>query len=128
MSAKRILVVEDSDDLRGLFRSALQIAGFDVVEAADGLTALQLLEGCCPDLVVLDLRLPVISGFEVNKEIRQLKSPRIPVVVTTALCPEETVGLRANFVLRKPVILDQLVATVRTCLHSDVAHDRRRST
>jgi DNA-binding response OmpR family regulator len=53
--AERILVVEDNDDLRSLYKIALRTAGFQVTQAADGLTALRALEADAPDLVVLDL-------------------------------------------------------------------------
>ena len=61
---KRILVVEDHDDLRTLFRAALSGAGFDVTEARDGVQALRHLQGDLPDLVVLDLRLPRLNGVD----------------------------------------------------------------
>ena len=57
-----ILLVEDNDDLRGMFRTALVVAGFHVQEAADGYDALRLLDEETPALVVLDLRLPLVDG------------------------------------------------------------------
>src|SRR5689334_10421260 len=60
-----ILLVEDHDDLRGMFRIALTVAGFQVHEAADGYDALRLLDEENPILVVLDLRLPLVDGREV---------------------------------------------------------------
>ena len=60
---RRVLVVEDDDDLRALFTTTLQFAGFEVSDAADGLAALRALDTNRPDLVVLDLRIPFVSGF-----------------------------------------------------------------
>lgn len=110
--AKRILVVEDDDDLRALFKTSLRLAGFDVSEAADGLAALRAIDSNRPDLVVLDLRLPFISGFELQRQLSQLHTRRIPVVVVTALPPDQTAGLDVNCVLRKPVLPEELIRTV----------------
>lgn len=115
-SSKRILVVEDDDDLRLLFKTSLRLAGFDVSEAADGLAALRALDANRPDLVVLDLRLPFISGFELQRQLSQLHTRRIPVVVVTALPSHQTVGLDVECVLRKPVLPEELIQTVTRCL------------
>ncbi|MFI5497097.1 response regulator [Actinoplanes sp. NPDC051859] len=65
-----ILVVEDDDDLRELLTLRLSRAGHEVFSAAEGAAALRSLDECRPDVVVLDLALPVLSGFEVIREIR----------------------------------------------------------
>ena len=79
-----ILVVEDDEDLRRLFRTALMLAGFDVMEAGDGLEALLRIDQSPPDLVVLDLVLPRLSGIAVQQEIAaQAVTRDIPVVVIT---------------------------------------------
>ncbi|HEU4938645.1 MAG TPA: response regulator [Vicinamibacterales bacterium] len=116
MPAERILVVEDNDDLRGLYRIALRTAGFQVTQAADGLTALRAIEADGPDLVVLDLGLPLISGFEVPRELLHLQTRHMPVVVVTGLPPERTRGLSVSRVLHKPVMPETLVRTVVDCL------------
>ena len=116
MSAERILVVEDNDDLRGLYRIALRTAGFQVSQASDGLTALRAIEADGPDLVVLDLGLPLISGFEVQRELLHLQARHIAVVVVTGLPPERTRGLNVSRVLHKPVMPEALVRTVVDCL------------
>jgi CheY-like chemotaxis protein len=114
--AERILVVEDNDDLRELYKIALRTAGFQVTQASDGLTALRAVEADRPDLIVLDLRLPLISGFEVQHQLSQLKAAHIPVVVVTALPRERTRGLNVAWVLSKPVMPEALVRTVVDCL------------
>ncbi len=119
MPAERILVVEDNDDLRGLYKIALRAVGFQVTQASDGLTALHAIEADKPDLVVLDLGLPLVSGFEVQREISQLRSNQIPVVVVTALPPDRTRGLNVACVLHKPVLAEVLVRTVVNCLAAD---------
>jgi two-component system phosphate regulon response regulator PhoB len=111
-----ILVVEDDEDLRRLFRTALTIAGYDVEEAGDGLEALHKIDQAPPDLVVLDLMLPHVSGVAVRQEIAaHVLTRQIPVVITTGLTLD--VGeIEADCVLRKPVSPDQLLAAVQDCL------------
>ena len=111
-----ILVVEDDADLRQLFRTALAFAGFRVLEAGDGFRALQLLDADPPDLVVLDLGLPVVSGLIVREELAaQAHTRHIPIVVVTATRgPHE--GLDVACVLYKPVTTEQLIETIRRCL------------
>ena len=116
MPAERILVVEDNDDLRGLYKIALRSAGFQVSQASDGLTALRAIEADLPDLVVLDLGLPLISGFEVQRELLHLRSRHVPVVVITGLPPERTRALNVSCVLHKPIMPEALVRAVVDCL------------
>jgi CheY-like chemotaxis protein len=114
---KSILVVEDDDDLRRIFRDSLKFSGFDVREAADGHDALQMIENAPPDVVVLDIRLPTLDGLSVREELAA--NPRtkdIPVVVVTG-APVDLRRLRGTKLLRKPVPPDDLVATVRASLH-----------
>ena len=118
MSARRqtILIVEDDEDLRRLFRTALSLSGYDVVEAADGLEALQRIDHSPPDLIVLDLVLPRVSGQAVREEIAaQAMTRDTPIVVITGTAADPDDLNVAGF-LRKPVDPDRLLNTVRTCL------------
>jgi CheY-like chemotaxis protein len=119
MAPRTILIVEDNDDLRRMFRTALHFEGFQVLEAADGLSALQILDTeLPPTLVILDLGLPVISGRMVRDELLAHAHLReIPVVVVTGL-PGNHTDLQAKCVLHKPVDPEHLVRTVRSCLTS----------
>ena len=113
-----ILVVEDDQDLRRLFRTALTLAGYEVQEAGDGLEALHKIDHTPPDLVVLDVVLPRMSGLVVQQEIAaHVLTRQIPVVIITGSAIElgET---GATCLLRKPISPDQLVDTVRKCLAS----------
>lgn len=107
--------MEDDEDLRLIFSTALSIAGYDVRQASDGLGALNLLEVEAPDLVVLDLFLPVIDGFTVHQEIAAREEfQRVRVVIVTAAPAEEIQRIEeAARVLRKPVMPDELVDVVR---------------
>ncbi len=113
-----ILVVEDDQDLRQLFRTALTLAGFDVVEAGDGMDALRWIDHSPPDLVILDLMLPRVSGLAVYQEITaQAVTRAIPIVVITGSTITES-ELQVDCFLRKPVSPDQLISAVRKCLAS----------
>jgi DNA-binding response OmpR family regulator len=116
VDARHILVVEDDGDLRRLYRTTLTIAGYEVEEAADGLDALHRMDAHRPDLVVLDIGLPALSGLAVQQEIAAHAYTRqIPVVVVTGT----TMNLDhvdVACVLRKPVEPDELLKTIRSCL------------
>ena len=113
---RKLLIVEDDADLRHMFRTALALAGYRVQEAADGLEALKLIDCDPPDLVVLDLGLPIVSGEAVREEIAaQAHTREIPIVVVTGstVAPE---ALDVACVLYKPVTVDSLLQTVKSCL------------
>ena len=115
---RNILVVEDDADLRGLYRTALRIAGYFVLEAGDGVSALRALDADPPDVVVLDLGLPLLSGYVVRDELAaQAHTRHIPIVVVTGT-PGPHDGLDVDCLLRKPVSPDDLVTAVRDCLAS----------
>ena len=113
-----VLIVEDDPDLRRMYRAALALVGFEVIEAHDGLSALHVLEQRTADLVILDLMLPTLDGFTVQQEIAAHAGTRdIPIlVVTGSTLPLD--DLKVPCILRKPVSPDDLVGAVRRCLAS----------
>ncbi len=116
MRQKRILIVEDDNDLRRMFRTALSLAGYEVEEAGDGLDALRLVEHRVPDLVVLDLVLRALDGVSVRQELAARALTRqIPIVIVTG-SSINTDALDVACVLRKPIIPDDLVKAVERCL------------
>jgi DNA-binding response OmpR family regulator len=113
-----VLIVEDDPALRRMYRTALALAGFEAVEADDGLAALHFLENRAPDLVILDLMLPTMSGLIVQQEIAAHAHTRnIPIVIVTG-SDMSLDHLDVPCVLRKPVSPEALVDTVRRCLVS----------
>jgi CheY-like chemotaxis protein len=124
---RTLLIVEDDTELRHLFRTALSLGGYRVQEAGDGLEALKLLDSNPPDLVVLDLGLPLVSGHEVREEIAaQAHTRHIPIVVVTG-SPVVPATLDVACVLYKPVSVDELLRTVTRCIEAvSVARISRR--
>jgi len=116
-----VLIVEDYRLARAMYRVTLEYSGFDVVEAADGFEALQRVGEVVPDLILMDLSMPLMDGWETT---RFLKSDRrtadIPIVVLSAQTSEATGGeaRRAGClaVVTKPCLPSDLVKEVRLCL------------
>jgi DNA-binding response OmpR family regulator len=110
-----VLVVEDAEDVRQLVHTVLERAGFDVAEAADGHAALRQFHRLRPDVVVLDVGLPELSGWEVLERIRIMSET--PLLMLTALGTErdKVQGLDggADDYLVKPFTNGELVARVR---------------
>lgn len=114
----KILVVDDDQDLSGLIAYALRQAGYLVVEAADGPAALKAFEREEPDLVILDVNLPRLSGLEVCRSLRAVS--RVPVMMLTVRSAEEdqvqALDLGADDYLTKPFSPKTLLARVRALL------------
>ena len=79
----RILVVDDDPDLREFLQLMLTSMGFEVTSAANGQDALEVMEGPCPDLILLDMKMPVMNGWEFCRALEGRDS-RPPIVVLTA--------------------------------------------
>lgn len=99
-----------------MFRAVLALAGFDVLEAGDGLDALHVIDAQTPDAVILDLGLPRLSGMSVRQEIAAHAHTRhVPVIIVTGM-PGSHDDIDAACVLRKPVSPDKLVDVVKSCI------------
>lgn len=118
MGTATILVVDDERKLRDLVRSYLEAEGYAVLLADTGLRALEALERTHPDLVVLDLMLPDISGEEVARSVRSHSD--VPIIMLTAKAGEDdrVAGLRlgADDYLAKPFSPRELVARIEAVL------------
>lgn len=84
-----ILVVDDEPTICRLVRSALELSGFQVLEASNGMLGLKLAQMEQPDLILLDIALPQMSGLEVNRRLQgDATTASIPVLYLTGLVPE----------------------------------------
>lgn len=115
---EKILLVEDEQTLQGMLKLNLARQGFQVFEAGDGGAALETAREVQPDLVILDLMLPVLDGFEVCRILRQ--EMNTPILILTALDDEidRIIGLElgADDYLTKPFSMRELIARVKALL------------
>lgn len=116
---ERVLLVEDEAPLRGVLRDLLEREGYAVIEAADGVQALDGIDRSAPDLVVLDLNLPRLDGFGVLKHLRtRASTAALPVLVLTAKGDEDSevrvFECGANDFLTKPFRPRALIARLRS--------------
>lgn len=120
MARRVILLVEDSDDVRELIALSLMIEGFDVCEAADGQAALDLLAGLHPDLLLTDLTMPRVDGYELIRHVRESQEfSWLPVIAMSAHGSNQlrrAEGLGANLTLKKPCNPDDLLEAVTVAL------------
>jgi len=117
--AHRILVIEDEGHVAGFIRDALTEIAYAVTVAAGGAHALNKVTDDAPDLVLLDLNLPDMPGFEVLDRLRA-RSPALPVVIvsgnTDPMMAEAALALGAVDYATKPVTLDRLSEAVAAAL------------
>ncbi|MCH2184531.1 response regulator transcription factor [Myxococcota bacterium] len=132
----RILVVDDEPDLLELIRVTLTHAGFEVETATQGSEALTALGRCCPDLMVLDLMLPDVSGIEICRKVRSAQEwADLPIIMVTARSQEfeRVIGFEmgADDYVVKPFSPRELVLRVRAVLRrmeapAEAPHEIRR--
>ena len=125
-SKPKILVAEDEPDIRELVSIALRFGGFDVEAAADGIEALALADAETFDLIILDVRMPRMTGFEACRELRlREETKRIPIIFLSAKGQESEVqaGLAAGAdeYIIKPFTPLELAERVRTILENQPA-------
>ncbi len=117
-TATRALVVEDDPNIVDLIRSNLAVRGFDTVVSVDGLRALRLLETESPDIVLLDLMLPEVDGFELCRQIRERSS--VAIIVVSARGGERdkvsALNVGADDYMTKPFSIEELLARINATL------------
>jgi urea transport system substrate-binding protein len=111
---KHILVVEDDGDLRHALMTSIQLAGYRVDEAENGLQALEILENITPELILLDMKMPVMNGWEFVAALRRRSKPQPPIVVLTAAHDTEQRALEvgAQGWVGKPCELSELITAI----------------
>jgi two-component system cell cycle response regulator DivK len=119
--SKRILVIEDTEDNRRIVRDLLTNAGFELIEARDGETGIAMAAEHLPDLILMDIQLPIVNGYDATRRIKANPATRhIPVIAVTsyALSGDEAKAVDAGCdgYIAKPFSPRNLLAKVREFL------------
>jgi two-component system cell cycle response regulator DivK len=118
---KRILVIEDTEDNRRIIRDLLESVGFELIEAVTGEDGVAMAKQHVPDLILMDIQLPVLDGYEATRQIKkQPELAHIPIIAVTsyALAGDEakTRAAGCDAYIAKPFSPRQLLAKVRELL------------
>lgn len=118
---KKILAVDDENDVLLIIKTALISEGFDVKTAASGSDGLAIAREFVPDLVILDMMMPEMTGFEVLKQLREepgLKS--VPIIMLTGVADKEkikeAINIGVNYYIVKPFEFHDLISKVRLAI------------
>ncbi len=112
--SRRLLVVEDDASIREMIEMILASEGYDVVTARDGAEALAMLSRERPDLILLDMKMPRMDGWEFARHYAVLPDPKPPIVVITAAqdTARRAAEIGANGYLAKPFGIDDLLRVI----------------
>ncbi len=130
----KILLVEDDQNLSSLIQNVLEAEGYLVMTANSGKMALEWVDNSKPDLVILDIGLPDISGIEVCKKIKGSNvSRRIPTIILTATMDNQTkmqanLDAHADLFLNKPIANKDLISAIKILLEKASADNTLRRT
>src|ERR1700730_14941226 len=115
MAAERILIVDDDESMRQIVRICLTDEGYEVCEASNGQVALNTLAAFQPGLILLDLRMPVMDGWEFARRYASRPGQHAPVVAFVAAlnAEQECASLSLAGILTKPFDVDDLLHAVR---------------
>jgi CheY-like chemotaxis protein len=117
---KSVLIVEDDVDLSSLLAMLLEQRGYSIETAGNGHEALQVLEGGIPDLILLDMKMPVMNGWEFAHEFNERHDHAAPIVVVTAAADAEhrAKEIGADGWVGKPFDMGRLLSAVGQFLES----------
>ncbi len=123
MNKKKILLVEDDDALSGVYKSRLEMEGFEVTEVNNGEKALAIVNDLNPDLIVLDAMMPKMSGFDVLDTIRKNNSAisDVKVIMLTALSQDKDKELAkslgaSEYLVKSQVVIGEVVEHIKRLL------------
>jgi two-component system cell cycle response regulator DivK len=122
MSQKTVLIVEDNDLNLKLFRDLLEAHDIKTLEVRDGTKAVQVVEESLPHLILLDIQLPHISGFDISRELKKRdKTKHIPIIAVTAFAmhddQDKILAAGCEDYMAKPISIGPFVAMVRKYLN-----------
>lgn len=109
-----ILIVDDDRSIREIISLALSHEGYEVLEAEHGAAALALVDEREPDVILLDMQMPIMDGWDFSRVYHQKPGPKAPIIVMTASCriTDIRAQIAADGFLGKPFELDELIETV----------------
>src|ERR1035437_3252538 len=124
-----VLVVDDEEQNRSLLRDPLEARGYEIAEAENGLQALQKIAARPPDVILLDLKMPKMDGFEVCRRLKKdPKTAHIPILIVTALSErgDRLMGIQAgaNDFLKKPIDIQAVILRVGNAVYAKHLHDQ----
>ena len=123
---KTVLVVDDDPDMRFMLKLLLERGGYQVTEAGDGLAALHAVRARMPDLVLTDLRMPMMDGAELIQRLRSDEETEgMPIILITAYAVLPATAGLADETIPKPFAPERVVETVTRLLGGRRASDRR---
>ncbi|OGS46269.1 MAG: hypothetical protein A2539_02765 [Elusimicrobia bacterium RIFOXYD2_FULL_34_15] len=120
--AKKILFAEDKEETARMIKKGLELAGYEVIQAIDGLDALEKIKARMPDLVILDVLMPKLDGFSVNLKLKEdMITKDIPVIISTSRVKmlqmfEKDGKAKIDAFLEKPYTLEELWMIIRKIL------------
>jgi CheY-like chemotaxis protein len=118
--SRKILIVEDYEDSRQFMKIIFESYGYEVIEAADGLEAVETIKHHFPDLILMDISMPVMDGLTATKTIRTIKQgAEIPIIAVTAHGKrfyEKAIEAGCNDLIEKPLDFDLLVSVLNQYL------------
>ncbi|HEX8286438.1 MAG TPA: response regulator [Pyrinomonadaceae bacterium] len=118
--AKKILIVEDYEDARSFMKFVVERYGYNVVEAANGQEAVETVKHESPDLILMDLAMPVMDGFTATRIIRNFEGmEEIPIIAVTAYgnsCYKQAMEAGCNYLIDKPINFDTLKPVINQYL------------
>lgn len=117
VAGEKILIIEDNENQRLLYREELEALGYSVIEAADAMSGVQLVEEEQPHLVILDICMPGMDGLEALTRIHNI-NPRLPVIINTAYSSyqDQFIAWLADAYVVKSANVDELLEVVQRVL------------
>jgi adenylate cyclase len=124
-----VLVVDDEEQNRSLLRDALEARGYEIAEAENGMVALEKIAVRLPDVILLDVMMPQMDGFEVCRRLKtDSKTAHIPILMVTALSDRKErlmgIAVGANDFLNKPVDIQDVTLRVGNAVYTKRLHDQ----
>ena len=117
---KKVLIVEDYEDTREFMKILLESYGYKVIEAADGIEAIDRVKQYHPDLILMDISLPVVDGLTATRAIREFDADsKVPIIAVTAFGKnyyKKAIEAGCNDLIDKPVDFDSLEPILRSYL------------